>query len=166
MVNNQLYIASLTPTEQVIPAKAGIQKKTGFRVKPGMTNSTGLMSPRAAIKDFNKSLRMGVCYLLSTVCFLVLLGCQQVQKPEVRGEGPLAVNMTRGLTAPEFHAPLERWRTTHKKALNIGDFTERECILCHDPKKSCNNCHHYIGVREIDVPEASLFWPEEKKEKK
>jgi len=28
----------------VIPAKAGIQDNTGFRVKPGMTNYTGLMS--------------------------------------------------------------------------------------------------------------------------
>ena len=29
---------------EVIPAKAGIQENTGFRVKPGMTNYTGLMS--------------------------------------------------------------------------------------------------------------------------
>jgi len=28
----------------VIPAKAGIQEKTGFRVKLGMTNLKGLMS--------------------------------------------------------------------------------------------------------------------------
>jgi hypothetical protein len=28
----------------VIPAKAGIQDNTGFRVKPGMTNYTDLMS--------------------------------------------------------------------------------------------------------------------------
>jgi hypothetical protein len=31
-------------TKGVIPAKAGIQKNTGFRVKPGMTNSIRLMS--------------------------------------------------------------------------------------------------------------------------
>jgi len=105
-------------------------------------------------------------YLLSVLSLLMMVGCQQVQKPEVRGEGPLAVKMARGITSPEFHAPLERWRTTHKKALSIGDFTERECILCHDPKKSCNNCHHYIGAPEIDVPEASLFWPEEKPEER
>jgi hypothetical protein len=39
----------------VIPAKAGIQEKTGFRVKPGMTNATRFMSPcidaRESIKD-------------------------------------------------------------------------------------------------------------------
>lgn len=40
---NDLYVASLISTKSVIPAKAGIQKSTGFRVKPGMTNSTGLM---------------------------------------------------------------------------------------------------------------------------
>jgi len=118
-----------------------------------------------AMKHFNKISKIAICYLLSAVCFIILLGCQQVQKPEVKGEGPLAVKMARGITSPEFHAPLERWRSTHKKALNMGDFTERECILCHDPKKSCNNCHQYIGAREISVAEASLFWPEEKKEK-
>jgi hypothetical protein len=113
----------------------------------------------------SKKIRVTVGYLLSAISVFMIVGCQQVRKPEVKGEGPLAVNMTRGITSPEFHVPLERWRTTHKKALSIGDFTERECILCHDPKKSCNNCHKYIGVRAIDVPEASLFWPEEKKEK-
>jgi len=117
-------------------------------------------------KIFAYTIPGSVGYLLSSLGLLMIVGCQQVQKPEVRGEGPLAVKMARGITSPEFHAPLERWRTTHKKALSIGDFTERECILCHDPKKSCNNCHHYIGAREIDVPEASLFWPDEKNEKK
>jgi len=33
-----LYTASLITAEHVIPAKAGIQENTGFRVKPGMTN--------------------------------------------------------------------------------------------------------------------------------
>jgi hypothetical protein len=102
--------------------------------------------------------------LVAIFLLLCLLSCEQVQKPEVKGEGPLAVMMARGITTPEFHAPIERWRATHKKAINRGDFTERECILCHDPKKSCNNCHQYIGVREISYSEASLFWPEQKKE--
>ncbi len=106
-----------------------------------------------------------IAYLLSAISLVVFASCQQVQKPEVRGEGPLAVKMARGVTPPEFHAPLERWRTTHKNGLNRGDFTQRECTLCHDPKKSCNHCHQYIGVREISVAEASLFWPEEEKKK-
>jgi hypothetical protein len=112
----------------------------------------------------DKKISVFIGYLLTALGFFMITGCQQVQKPEVKGEGPLAVKMARGITSPEFHAPLERWRTTHKRALSIGDFTERECILCHDPQKSCNNCHKYIGVRAIYVPEASLFWPEEKKE--
>ena len=47
----QLYIASLIATTSVIPAKAGIQKNTGFRVKPGMTNYIRLMSLCIEIKD-------------------------------------------------------------------------------------------------------------------
>ena len=39
-----LYTATLITAKAVIPAKAGIQKNTGFRVKPGMTNHIKLMS--------------------------------------------------------------------------------------------------------------------------
>jgi len=39
-----LYTASLITADDVIPAKAGIQENTGFRVKPGMTNCTRFMS--------------------------------------------------------------------------------------------------------------------------
>jgi hypothetical protein len=38
------YTTTLITTMGVIPAKAGIQEKTGFRVRPGMTNQTGFMS--------------------------------------------------------------------------------------------------------------------------
>ena len=115
------------------------------------------------MRHFKQFFKLILYHLLSAISLLVLMGCQQVQKPEVKGEGPLAVTVSRGITSPEFHAPIERWRTTHKKAINSGDFTERECILCHNPKKSCNNCHTYIGAREISIEEASLYWPEEKR---
>ncbi len=39
-----LYTATLITAHSVIPANAGIQEETGFRVKPGMTNRKGLMS--------------------------------------------------------------------------------------------------------------------------
>ena len=110
-----------------------------------------------------KKIKPAITYLLFTISFFMTMGCQQVQKPEVKGEGPLAVKMARGITAPEFHAPIEQWRTTHKKAINNRDFMERECILCHQPKTSCNNCHIYIAAREISIEEASLYWPEEKR---
>ncbi len=40
----ELYTATLITAHSVIPANAGIQEGTGFRVKPGMTNRKGLMS--------------------------------------------------------------------------------------------------------------------------
>jgi hypothetical protein len=88
--------------------------------------------------------------------------CQQVQKPELKGEGPLAVIVPRGTTIPEYHAPAERWRVRHKEVIDQGQFTERECILCHNPKTGCNQCHQYVAVKEISVPEASLYWAEKK----
>ncbi len=91
--------------------------------------------------------------------FMSLVGCQKVEKPELRGQGPLAVVVPRGSTAPEYHAPIERWRVIHMEAINRGDFDQRQCVLCHDPKTSCNRCHQYIGAKLVAVSEADLYWP-------
>jgi hypothetical protein len=85
--------------------------------------------------------------------------CQQVQKPELNGEGPLAVRVARGQAVPEYHAPAEGWRVRHGEALNRGDFGQRECVLCHNPRTGCNQCHQYAGAKQIAVPETALFWP-------
>ncbi len=97
---------------------------------------------------------------------LGIFSCQPVQKPELKGEGPLAITVDRGASVPESHAPLERWRTLHVDALNRGDFSQRECVLCHNPKTGCNQCHRYVGAKEISVAEATLYWPEPKEEKR
>jgi len=110
---------------------------------------------RNAMKQVH-SISMLLCLLLWS-----LPACQQVSKPEVKGSGPLAVVMERGTVAPEYHAPLERWRARHKEAINSGDFSERECVLCHNPQKSCNRCHGYIGAKETKISEALLYWPTE-----
>jgi hypothetical protein len=104
--------------------------------------------------------RSGLTWALFLLMILVSSGCQQVQRPELNGEGPLEVTVARGTPTPEYHSPSERWRTLHGELLNRGDFTQRECILCHDPQTGCNQCHQYLGVKKIDLPEASLYWPE------
>jgi len=99
--------------------------------------------------------------ILLVIAFLSLgsLGCQQVQKPELNGQGPLAVKVARGTAVPEYHAPADRWRIQHQEALNRGDFSQKECMLCHNPQTGCNQCHQYAGAKQILVPEAALFWP-------
>jgi hypothetical protein len=99
-------------------------------------------------------------YLIPVIILILigLLSCQQVQKPELKGEGPLAVTVARGTAAPEYHAPAERWRVSHGQALNRGDFSQRECVLCHNPETGCNRCHQYVGTQKILVPEAALYW--------
>ena len=101
-----------------------------------------------------------ICLAIGLLFFIGLGACQQVQKPELKGEGPLAVTVARGTATPEYHAPLERWRILHGDALNREDFTQRECVLCHNPQTGCNQCHQYVGAKRISVPEASLYWPE------
>ena len=99
-------------------------------------------------------------YILAILLLILngVLACQQVQKPELKGEGPLAVTVVRGTAIPEYHAPAERWRVSHGQALNRGDFAQRECVLCHSPETGCNQCHQYVGTPKINVPEASLYW--------
>ena len=109
---------------------------------------------------------MRLLSLTISIFILCLVGCQKVQKPELKGEGPLAITVDRGESVPESHAPLERWRTLHVEALNRGDFSQKECVLCHNPQTGCNQCHRYVGAKEISVAEASLYWPEPKGEKR
>lgn len=88
-------------------------------------------------------------------------GCQQVPKPEVRGEGPLQIVVPPETKIPEYHAPAPRWRVQHGEAINQEDFSQRECLLCHNPQTGCQKCHKYVAAKAIALPEAGLFWPEE-----
>jgi hypothetical protein len=120
----------------------------------------GKIPPHPPLQRGEYYFRTSSKYLILAVFLFstVVLGCQNVQKPELKGEGPLAVTVARGTATPEYHAPAERWRVSHGQALNRGDFTQRECVLCHNPETGCNQCHQYVGTPKINVPEASLYW--------
>jgi len=51
--SKDLNTATLIIPKAVIPAKAGIQKNTRFRVKPGMTNRIRLISSCISVKRSN-----------------------------------------------------------------------------------------------------------------
>lgn len=72
-----------------------------------------------------------------------------VEKPVKDGEGPLAVYLDPSLPAPEYHNPLDWWQLNHKNVVNRGDLEKADCLKCHDPATSCNNCHTYAGVDAI-----------------
>ncbi len=72
-----------------------------------------------------------------------------VEEPSRTGTGPLVVRMDAGVSAPEYHSPLPWWQVHHMDVVNRGDLTEADCLHCHAPEKSCNNCHAYVGVKEI-----------------
>ncbi len=90
--------------------------------------------------------------LLITFALLAFVQPQRVPEPAKDGPGPLAVKIDSRLVAPEYHSPLDWWRTHHMDMVNAGDFVEADCLQCHDPITSCNNCHHYVGVRTIATP--------------
>src|SRR5512134_3042653 len=72
-----------------------------------------------------------------------------VEKPVKDGEGPLSVYLDPSLPAPEYHSPLEWWQTHHMDVVNRGDLLQSDCLQCHVPETSCNNCHSYVGANEI-----------------
>jgi hypothetical protein len=72
-----------------------------------------------------------------------------VPKPALNGSGPLAVRLGPEVQVPEYHSPLGWWQLHHMDVLNRGDFTQADCLKCHEPQSSCNSCHSYVGVKEI-----------------
>lgn len=73
----------------------------------------------------------------------------RVEKPEKDGHGPLAVYIAPQYAAPEYHNPLEYWKTHHMDVINRGDLEQSDCLYCHVPERSCNNCHSYVGAAEV-----------------
>jgi hypothetical protein len=95
--------------------------------------------------------------LLVLVVILILalaIACypRYVEKPVTNGSGPLAVEVDPGLTAPEYHSPLDWWSTHHMDTLNRGDQVQEDCLYCHRAETSCNRCHAYAGAASIVGP--------------
>lgn len=81
---------------------------------------------------------------------LIALYPAPVEKPVKDGFGPNAVIIAARYPAPPYHSPLDWWQTHHMDAVNRGDLAQADCLYCHEPARSCNNCHDYVGVDRID----------------
>jgi hypothetical protein len=86
---------------------------------------------------------------LSILLLLVVWYPQYVEKPVKDGEGSLSIYLDPSLPAPEYHSPLDWWQTHHMDIVNRGDLIKADCLQCHDPETSCNNCHSYVGADKI-----------------
>lgn len=89
-----------------------------------------------------------IILLVAVVLAAALAGCNP-EKPAKDGLGPLAVAIDREFTAPATHSPLTYWQAHHPDVVNSGDIPETDCVYCHAVERSCNNCHGYVGVRQI-----------------
>jgi hypothetical protein len=100
-------------------------------------------------------------YLYLFLSGLVLISCAKIPpKPEIGGQGPLKIELDNKLiTSPEFHNPLEQWKAWHMFYVNNGLYNQRSCMYCHNPAKSCNNCHQYVGVKIVneDAPDKTFI---------
>jgi hypothetical protein len=72
-----------------------------------------------------------------------------VEKPVKDGTGPMAILLDPDLPAPQTHSPLDWWQTHHMDVVNQGDLNQGDCLYCHGPQTSCNNCHNYVGANPI-----------------
>jgi hypothetical protein len=112
-----------------------------------------------------KRFTMGI-FILS-VSLILAAGCSYPQKPVLRGEGPLAVQIDADkLITPEFHNPIEVWKPRHMQSIQQKEFTERECMSCHKVETSCNNCHNYVGTLVVEVHSPKGFEPGEDRTKR
>ncbi len=104
-----------------------------------------------------KSLLIGI----GLIC-LAVSACSFPEKPVRDGEGELAIviNMDK-LAIPETHNPLEDWQKRHMQSIQKKEYTEKECISCHNIATSCNNCHNYVGVIEVAAQAPTGFEPGE-----
>lgn len=90
--------------------------------------------------------------IIAVVAILVLVVAfypRYVEKPVKDGFGPLAVYIDPVYAAPEYHSPLDWWQSHHYEVVNREDFFQEDCLYCHDPETSCNNCHGYVGANPI-----------------
>lgn len=87
--------------------------------------------------------------VLAMLTLAVAFYPQHVIKPEKDGAGPLAVRIDARYAAPEYHSPLDWWQSHHTDMVNRGDLQQSDCLYCHDPETSCNNCHGYVGANPI-----------------
>jgi hypothetical protein len=93
---------------------------------------------------------------LTILALIVAFYPSYVEKPEKDGRGVMAIRMAPELPAPETHSPLEWWKANHMDVVNRGDLTKADCLYCHKPATSCNNCHNYVGVAEISELDALI----------
>jgi hypothetical protein len=92
-----------------------------------------------------------VISVIAIVAAAVLLYPALVEKPALNAEGEMGIRIAVDKIAPESHKPIDWWRTHHPEIVNRGDLDKVDCVYCHVPETSCNNCHHYVGVDAITV---------------
>lgn len=93
-----------------------------------------------------------VTLVLLILAVLVLTAAfypNRTERPVKDGAGPLAVRIDPRYAAPEYHSPLDWWQTHHMDRVNAGDLEQADCLYCHEPETSCNNCHGYVGADAI-----------------
>lgn len=90
-----------------------------------------------------------VISILMIIALIVGFYPTYVEKPIKDGTGPMAIRLDPDIPAPTTHNPLDYWQTHHMDVVNQGDLTQLDCLYCHDPQTSCNNCHTYVGVDQI-----------------
>jgi hypothetical protein len=92
----------------------------------------------------------GLVTLILVGVVLLLTACDLgVEKPEKDGTGPLGITIERTRDAPDYHDPLDWWTANHPHFVTGDVFSQRECMLCHVPDTSCNNCHEYVGAKLV-----------------
>ncbi len=98
---------------------------------------------------------LGIALFVAGVTYPVWRGLLNPPRPATADGEPVETYVDPSLKPPKFHEPLARWRAYHPFVIHRGERTRYQCVLCHDPERHCDQCHSYVGVRDlIDRPVA------------
>ncbi|MFC1477586.1 hypothetical protein ACFL6L_03860 [candidate division KSB1 bacterium] len=108
-----------------------------------------------------------VAAVIVLISFILVMNCGHPEKPVLRGpraDFDIQIDSDK-LIIPEYHNPLEVWKPRHMQSIQKKEFTERDCMTCHEIEKSCNDCHSYVGVPEVLRYSPEKFQPGEDRTK-
>lgn len=88
--------------------------------------------------------------IIAATMVMLFAGCMAAGTPAIEmGEGEDK------LPTPTYHGDQDTslrddWRGVHPDEVTDGGVTKKfECLLCHDPATSCDNCHTYVGAKHV-----------------
>lgn len=82
-----------------------------------------------------------IVLIVVSLGFAVFVSGLQPKKPEF--------DMNEDIPTPTIHEPKEEWIVNHPHL--VEEEGRYQCLLCHDPMETCDNCHSFVGIKTHEI---------------